>query len=73
MKMALQTIGKFNIKKKVGQNTQIFGRYIFAPSSDALLSSKVGRDASCGDSRINKSFNFLRPSDMLFCMSLLQK
>lgn len=26
MAMALQTIGKFTIKKKVGQNNQIFGR-----------------------------------------------
>ena len=32
MKMALQTIGKFNIKKKVGQNNQIFGRYAITHS-----------------------------------------
>lgn len=30
MKMALQTIGKFNIKKKVGQNNQIFGRWVLS-------------------------------------------
>lgn len=37
MKMALQTIGKFNIKKKVGQNNQIFGRYVFSRSKPSHL------------------------------------